>query len=848
MASRRRLGKRKDASPGRRGASLATAAFLLAPGLAAGQERPPEPAPTPSPLSIQPAQPSSPLTGALPPSPALAAPASVPTEKVVDIAVRGGKTVTPETIAFYLGIKVGDPFDPEKLRRSFPRLWESGLFEDVRLESEKAPGGIRVVAIVVERPRVTDLEFRGNKKLTASQLKDKLKEAKAEIRVGSPLSLRDLSKAKAALVEAYHAEGFRSAAVDTTIEEVGENQRRVVFLVDEGDKIKIETIRFSGNHVFGAARLRRAMKKTRQAHWYQFWDSKDVYNQANYEEDVESIRHLYQDNGYKDVVIKDPIVRTYVVNPAEKRPEKVKRRASITIPIVEGEQFTFGDLKVEGSTLFDASRLRRLFYAHAGRPLSRAVLADGMKSVEEAYRGRGYIYVFMNPEYQERPGNVVDVTVKITEGDQYRLGRVEFSGNKTTRDKVLRRELQLYEGDVMDMEAFKKGLFKITQLGYFKVEEDPDFRVNSEKKTVDVTIKGTDTNRNEVQFGAGYSQLDGLFGQFQFSTRNFLGRGDTISLQFQRGGRTNFFDVSFVEPWFLDKRISVGGSVFNRSLEYLYADQRTRGVNLSTGFGLGLFDSLTFFYGFTDTKSRYEVYPPPAPPGGGVPPIAYADYVGKTSAITPGYRFDSRDDPFNPSRGKKYGLSMTIAGGALGGDFSFVKPIGELTYYLPVTRKTYAAFNFSGGMIRPYGGQQIPIFERFRIGGDRSIRGFQYGAIFPLDEKDRAYFNDQGALLGGDKFYVVNLEYVYVLAGPLRLAAFFDAGNTWLEQQKWKPLDLRASAGLELRIFLPIFQAPLRFIYAVNLDPKVIKQPDGATLPGGVEKKTDFQFSIGTTF
>src|SRR5262249_52129616 len=230
------------------------------------------------------------------------------------------------------------------------------------------------------------------------------------------------------------------------------------------------------------------------------------------------------------------------VNPQEKKPEKLRRRARLTIPVAEGERFFFEKVSVEGSTVFEPKLLEKLFAWKEGKPASRAVIADGMKSIDTIYRSRGYIYVFMNPEYTEKPGHKVDIVVKVTEGDQYKLGRVEFVGNKTTRDKVLRRELQLFEGDTLDMETFRKSLFKITQLGYFKVEEDPDFRVNSEKKVVDVTIKGTDTNRNEVQFGAGYSQLDGLFGQFQFSTRNFLGRGDTIGIQLQRGNRSNFFD------------------------------------------------------------------------------------------------------------------------------------------------------------------------------------------------------------------------------------------------------------------------------------------------------------------
>ncbi|HMA54747.1 MAG TPA: BamA/TamA family outer membrane protein, partial [Acidobacteriota bacterium] len=407
---------------------------------------------------------------------------------------------------------------------------------------------------------------------------------------------------------------------------------------------------------------------------------------------------------------------------------------------------------------------------------------------------------------------------------------------------------------------FKKSLFKVTQLGYFKIEEDPDFRVNPEKKTVDVSIKGTDTNRNEVQFGAGYSQLDGLFGQFQFNTRNFLGRGDTLGFQFQRGNRSNFFDVSFGEPWFLDQRMSVGGSVFNRTLDYSDVagglDQKSKGANLSLGYGLGLFDVVSIFYGYTDTSSTYQVYPPPAPPGGGAVPIAFATFSGKTSAVTPGYRYDSRNDPFDPSRGTKVGASLSVAGGPFGGNFSYYKLSANATRYFPFGKKGNFALNIDLGLLKAYSGEQdpnevtsdsrIPLFERYRIGGDRSVRGFKYGSIYPVDSQDRAFFTSSGALLGGNRFGVLNFEYVYALAGPLKIALFFDAGNTWLEGQSLNLGSMRTSTGLEMRVFLPIFQAPLRFIYGINLKPKDLKDAAGTVIQ--TESKTDFQFSIGTTF
>ena len=181
---------------------------------------------------------------------------------------------------------------------------------------------------------------------------------------------------------------------------------------------------------------------------------------------------------------------------------------------------------------------------------------------------------------------------------------------------------------------------------------------------------------------------------------------------------------------------------------------------------------------------------------------------------------------------------MTVAGGPLGGDFSFVKPVGNATIYYNLNRKSHLAVNAEGGLVRPYNGQEIPIFERFRIGGDRSVRGFGYGSIYPLDENDKAYFNEQGALLGGDKYLVINLEAVYYVAGPLKFVLFFDAGNAWLEGQSFNPLKMRMATGAELRMFLPIFQAPLRFIYGVNLDPKIIKGHSGN--PIVYEKRSDF--------
>src|SRR5207248_10748693 len=186
----------------------------------------------------------------------------------------------------------------------------------------------------------------------------------------------------------------------------------------------------------------------------------------------------------------------------------------------------------------------------------------------ESYRGRCSIYAYVNPEYEKKPNNVIDVHMVVYEGDQFRLGRLEFQGNTTTKDKVLRREIFLEEGQLMDMETFKQSLYKLGQLGYFKVNDNPDFKVNPDQKTVDVLVKGNEEGKNDVQFGGGYSEGGGFFVQSQFSTRNFLGEGENFGLSFQKGTRQNFFSLSYADPWFLDTPNSLGMSVFNRDINY----------------------------------------------------------------------------------------------------------------------------------------------------------------------------------------------------------------------------------------------------------------------------------------
>ena len=307
-------------------------------------------------------------------------------------------------------------------------------------------------------------------------------------------------------------------------------------------------------------RLRMAMKKTKTNAWFRPFSDKTTFAQANYDEDVENIKGLYQSKGYKDVVLKDPKVDIFVVNPNAK-PNKIKRRVRLTIPVVEGDQFYTGNIRVvrvnqsgqpadppEPTVLPAAEILKEFFELQPGTVLNRDLIIEALQRIEARYKSRGYIYWFADPAYTEAAERRVDIELKLYEGDKFYLGRLEVAGNTTTRDKVIRREFALDEGDVMNMEAIKKSLQKLQQLGYFKISEEPEFSVRPAEKKVDMVIKGTEASKNEIQFGAGYSALDGFFGQFSFQTRNFLGRGEVIGAAAQIGRISNYYDLSYTDP------------------------------------------------------------------------------------------------------------------------------------------------------------------------------------------------------------------------------------------------------------------------------------------------------------
>jgi outer membrane protein insertion porin family len=774
---------------------------------------------------------------------------------IESIEFKGLKALSEDTLRYYLGLEPGQPLNEEALNRNIKQLWERNLVDDVQVESVPTAGGVRLVITVAERPVLRSIDYQGLKRISKTDLQDKLTTQRIRVHEGEPLSLGELQRVKGLIEEMYGEKGYRFATAQYTVEDVGPNEKKVVFSVDEGDRVRISDIEFEGNTVFSDARLRLVMKNTKESAFISRLSKKDLYDPAKLQEDLDKVRDLYRGAGYKNVVIGDPKVDVRAVSNRPNAPADQKRRMFITIPLEEGERWKFGQVSIEGNQIYKDQALLRAFENKTHGWLRSKVIDDAVKAISDLYHNTGYIFANVQPELVEKPDRVADLVIHITEGEQFKVGRIEFQGNDRTKDKVLRRELRVYEGGLVNITAIRNSVTKVNQLGYFKLtEENPvDIDTDSEKKKVNLLFKGQESDRTELQFGGGWSELDGFFGQFGISTKNFLGRGEQVGVSVQTGKLRDYFDLSYSVPWFLDKPQSVGVRAYKENYDYTLDTNQDRYLRNSTGavFTYGrnfkLFQSASISYNLSKYDDETDTVVPPLAPGQTPPPptdpqpgsTVVAKYRIHNSSLRPAWVFDSRDNPFEPTQGQKISLAAEYAGGPLGGDNEFIRPEIGYSIFRPVSNyptKTLIAFNAEGGLIHATDNKPINVLERFFLGGENSIRGHRYRSIFLRDKTGQPLRDANAVILGGNSYVQFNLEYHFVLGGPFRVLLFTDAGNVFGEGQNFSFSNLRKTAGVELRVFLPVFGAPLRFIYAKNLDPK----PQ--------DSFESFQFSIGTSF
>jgi len=819
---------------------------------APGRPAPFEPVPQ-APEQPQPEAPKPPVPEK-PPEPA-EAPAARPPEDIVEaIEFRGARRVPQDTLRGMIFSRKGDRYDEETLRRDFMQLWNMGRFDDIRLEVEPGKTGWVVRFVVVERQVVRSIKYEGVKSVTTSEILDRFKERRVGLSVESQYDPNKVQRAVTVLRDFLAERGRQFASVKPELRRIPPSSVEIVFRVQEGPKVKVGRIDIQGNQVFSHRAVRRAMRNLRPVGipysiLFENLFAKS-YDLSKLEEDKERIRDWYQQRGYflaraldHEVTIRDVgggkfRVPLFYMN----RPGK---RADIAVPVEEGRQYRIARFNLVGVKLFRAGseRLtRELFQMGPGDVFSTAKFRKGLENMRKLYGEFGYIDFVPEPDFQPYPNDgKLDVIIHADEGNQFFVRRIDFVGNTTTRDKVIRRELLIDEGDIFNTRLWELSILRLNQLGYFeqlKENEAAEIKRDTRTNTVDITLKVKERGKNSVGMTGGVSGIAGSFVGFNYSTNNFLGLGETLSIDTQLGDRLRAVTFGFTEPYFLDRPIQLGFTVFTQRFNYDQGREVSlfTGRNLlpyfealgkdnllnyvSNGQGFTVFVSyplrrtfarVSLTYGFS--TSRYQVLSAAAK--------AYFDYINfqglggpntltgiRTSQITPSYIYNTVDHPITPTRGKSLALSMGFAGSFLGGNVNMIQPSVDFKWFRSGFKRGHViGLHLLGAFVSGYGGRVAPPFHRWYIGGEQDVRGFEIWGVSPVaympSEALINVLNDDGSARqqkvivdgveqfvpvtrsipvyqmifpGGDAQGIGNFEYRIPIVGPVNLALFFDAG------------------------------------------------------------------------
>ncbi|MFQ6083289.1 MAG: outer membrane protein assembly factor BamA [Candidatus Aminicenantia bacterium] len=746
-------------------------------------------------------------------------------EVIEKIEIKGNDRVNSETIFYYLSVKEGDYYDVQRLRADFRVLWATGFFSYIRMEEENGNNGKIIKIFVRENPIIKAINYKSGKKVKEDDVIEKLKEEDVSILPYSYYNPVKIKKIEQVIRDLLLEKGLPYGKVTVETKRIGKNEVELNFHIDEGPKVRVGAIEFESFRGIPSSILRSAMKEIKRHGIISWISGKDVFSKSKLKEDLENIKKKLQELGFMEAAVGEPKIEEI-----EKRTFYLKKQkmVKVVIPIKRGPRYRLGEIKFEGNKAFSDKILRQFVKLKEGEIYNTKKRDEGIEEIQKIYGYRGYFYFQIYPaESLDPKRRLVNLTLVMRENDLAYLGRLTFKGNTYTKDKVLRREFLLREGDRFSTLLFENSLMRMKQLGLVDFEKMPDVKPEPKDYTkIDVTVHVKELQRQNIQFTAGYSGYEGTFVALSYSTVNFLGTGENFEITLQTGTRSRNYSFSFAEPYFLDYPITIGGSIYDRRIvmPYLYT-RKGKGFNLVLGGRVKGFWRTSLTYGYelvsiSDVNEDFFI--------GSWAWLYYPEGERTISSLSGTVYRSTIDSPINPTRGTMYLASLRLGGTFLGGDISFIKPRAEWTWYQPI-RKHVIGFHIEAQYAKPLEGQELPFWERFYLGGERSIRGFEIYSIGPRNEK--------GANIGGDKSLVFNAEYIIPVGGPLNLIFFYDVGNVYAIGEKIDLSDIYSSTGIEARIFVPALRIPFRLIFAYN--PRTVRPTDSHYA---------IRFAVGTTF
>jgi outer membrane protein insertion porin family len=833
----------------------------------------------------------------------------------------GNRRIRTDTLKARIFSREGDPYNEETLRRDFQALWNTQFFEDVKLrveDSAKRRDAKIIVFDVRERPQIRRIRYDGIHSISESDILDRFKERKVGLSVESQFDPTKIKKAEVVLKELLGEHGRQFAKVTPQYERIASSNAVIlVFKIEEGPKVKVGKIKFKGNHAFSDRKLIRAMRHDRPYGIpLYFWNISvltKTYDREKLSEDLEvGIRELYRSNGYFKVSVGDPILENVDTTHARLGIPLVTgkghgKAVNITIPIEEGQRFRMGTLKIVSSDPDKAlslkvDALKSAFPLKQGDIFSTDKVRKALETYGKIYGEYGFIDFTPEPDTEVDDTNkIINLTLRFDEQKQYYVRRIDFSGNTTTRDKVIRRELMIDEGQLFNKRLWELSVLRLNQLDYFdKIEADKaaEIKRNSKAGTVDITLKLKEKGKQSIGLQGGVSGLAGSFVGLTYQTNNFLGLGETLTFSAQFGSLTRTFMFGFTEPYLFDRPISTGFTIFSSRYNFDQARQEAvllqqsvsinpqyvqNYVQNSDGFTLFAqyplrrlsFARFGLTYGLTRTNIKsfntassllFESLQFRSLTG----PSALNGIISST--ITPSISYNTIDNPINSTHGKSFFYSVGVSG--LGGNVKTITNVVDMKYFHPVNKHRNAiGLHFSAAHTTGYGGEEVPPFSRFYMGGESDIRGYDIRSISPVtfipeQTAQLISYHDPtsggtlrtftvpvltyvATLPGGDLQSYGNVEYRIPIVGRIvQSSLFLDAGTDGILRRTALTLNpdgfnnlttlfpnavqniglsphlpiasgtnfrVRYSTGVEFVVQIPIIQAPFRIYYAYNL-------------------------------
>jgi outer membrane protein insertion porin family len=717
------------------------------------------------------------------------------------IEIRGLMRIEEDAVRERIGQAVGEALSAETVSLDIKRIYAMGYFDDIRVEVETFEGGIKLVYVIKEKPSVRRVDLQGNQEVEDEKLTEQL--------TVSPGSIADtvLIQGNADIIRTiYQDEGYALAVVVPIVRELDERNVLVTYQIIEGPKVKVETIAIEGNEAFSDKKIKKHMETSERRWWKlsQFMTQKGFYDKKVISQDMERIKALYHNDGFIKAEVLEPKVEI----------SEDRESMSISVRVLEGDRFTVSSVGFAGNTVFLQDELNMVVDTESGAVISRATLGKDVSTLTGMYTEKGYALANVYPDIQpDEERDEAAVVFRVDEDHVYHVRRINISGNQSTMDKVIRREMVLNEGDVFNSKFLKRSHQKLTNLNFFEeVKFNP--APNVKEKTLDVDVEVAERSTGLLNVGGGYSTTDKILGMVDVTQANLGGRGQYLKFKSEFSSRSLTFEVSFREPWFLDRPVSLDVGAYRTERDYSSYSKKATGGSLGVG---------RKFWDYWQVRGAYryewaEVFDIDE---NATSVIRDQEGTSDTSSITPSIVRDSRDNFLDPHTGSRNSVSTTIAG--LGGENKFWTIDLDSSWFFPVTERTTFGVRGRYGFATGIAGEELPLWERYYAGGISTIRGVR--DVGPRD--------DNGEYIGGEQRLLFNVDYVFPLvpSAGLKGGIFFDAGTAW--DGSW-PFVMRETAGAGIRWVSPI--GPIKVDWAYVLDRK------------SGEDEYKWEFAMGTFF